>query len=37
VTVQADQPTGQQLDDWELDVTIMESGPQANIYVNRKM
>jgi FxLD family lantipeptide len=30
VTVQLHEETGVQLDDWDLDVTIIESGPEAD-------
>jgi FxLD family lantipeptide len=30
VTVQLHEEAGLQLDDWELDVTIIESGPEAD-------
>jgi FxLD family lantipeptide len=30
VTAQLHDPTGLQLDDWDLDVTIIESGPEAD-------
>jgi FxLD family lantipeptide len=30
VTAQLHEPAGQELDDWDLDVTIIESGPEAD-------
>jgi FxLD family lantipeptide len=30
VTTQLQEPAGPQLDDWDLDVTIIESGPEAD-------
>jgi FxLD family lantipeptide len=30
VTVQLNEPAGPQFDDWDLDVSIIESGPEAD-------